>query len=136
MAALTVSGNRKTVDRRDGFTLIELLVVLSIIATLLMIAVPRYFHSLDRSKEAVLREDLATMRDALDKHYSDLSRYPDTLDELVEKHYLRKIPEDPETKSSETWVTTLSEDEAAPGIRDVHSGSPNAAPDGTPFAEW
>ena len=134
MAVFIVIGS--TGLRRTGFTLIELLVVLSIIATLLMIAVPRYFHSLDRSKEAVLREDLATMRDALDKHYSDLSRYPDTLDELVEKHYLRKIPEDPETKSAETWVATMSEDEAAPGIRDVHSGSPNAAPDGTAFADW
>lgn len=110
--------------------------MLSIIATLLMIAVPRYFHSLDRSKEAVLQEDLATLRDALDKHYADLARYPDTLEELVERHYLRKIPEDPETKASDTWVTIMSEDEEVPGIRDVHSGSPANARDGTPYASW
>jgi len=119
-----------------GFTLIELLVVMSIIATLLLIAVPRYFHSVERSKEVVLRQDLSVMRDALDKHFADLARYPDTLAELVERHYLRSIPVDPETKTNESWVVVMSDDEDAPGIRDVHSGSQDMASDGTQFATW
>jgi general secretion pathway protein G len=123
-------------DRRRGFTLIELLVVMSIIATLLMIAVPRYFHSLERSKEAVLRQDLAVMRDAIDKHYTDLARYPDTLTELVERHYLRSVPTDPETKSNETWILILSEDADVTGARDVRSGAQGTASDGTQFGSW
>jgi general secretion pathway protein G len=122
--------------KRRAFTLIELLVVMSIIATLLLIAVPRYFHSVEHSKEVVLRQDLSVMRDAIDKHFADLARYPDVLTELVDRHYLRSIPVDPETKTSDSWVTILSEDENAPGIRDVHSGSQATASDGTPFATW
>jgi general secretion pathway protein G len=109
---------------------------MSIIATLLLIAVPRYFHSVEHSKEVVLRQDLSVMRDAIDKHFADLARYPDVLTELVDRHYLRSIPVDPETKTSDSWVTILSEDENAPGIRDVHSGSQATASDGTPFATW
>jgi prepilin-type N-terminal cleavage/methylation domain-containing protein len=121
---------------RRGFTLIELLVVMSIIATLLMIAVPRYFHSLERSKEAVLRQDLAVMRDAIDKFYGDQARYPETLAELADRHYLRSVPTDPETKSNETWVLIQSEDAEAPGTRDVRSGAQGTAADGTPFETW
>ena len=119
-----------------GFTLIELLVVLSIIASLLMIAVPRYFHSLERSREAVLRQDLAVMRDALDKYFADLAHYPETLAELAERHYLRRIPVDPETKSNETWVAVQSEDAEVPGVRDVRSGASGTAIDGTQFTSW
>ena len=125
-----------TGSRVRGFTLIELLVVLSIIAVLLLIAVPRYFRSLDRSKEAVLRQDLAVMRDAIDKYYADLAHYPEALTDLVEHHYLRKIPPDPETKSAETWVAVASEDTESPGVRDVHSGATGLGSDGTAFAEW
>lgn len=121
--------------RRGGFTLIELLVVMAIIATLLMIAMPRYFLSLQRAKEATLRQDLAVMRDALDKYAGDTGRYPDTLADLVEKRYLRAIPEDPVAKSRESWVPTPSDDPARPGIRDVHSGAEGAAADGTAYAE-
>lgn len=120
---------------RGGFTLIELLVVMAIIATLLMIAMPRYFLSLQRAKEATLRQDLAVMRDALDKYAGDTGRYPDTLADLVEKRYLRAIPEDPIAKSRESWVPTPSDDPARPGIRDVHSGAEGAATDGTAYAE-
>ena len=122
--------------RQQAFTLIELLVVLSIIATLLLIAVPRYFHSLERSKETVLRQDLAVMRDAIDKHFADQAHYPGTLAELVEHRYLRSIPLDPETKSRETWVAVESEDSEVPGVRDVRSGATGAASDGTEFASW
>jgi general secretion pathway protein G len=134
MAPRIATGNGTAMSR--GFTLIELLVVMSIIAILLLIAVPRYFHSLDRSKEAVLRQDLSIMRDAIDMHYADLARYPDALAELVDRHYLRSIPQDPETRSSETWVAVLSEDSETPGVRDVRSGSTGTSGDGTQFASW
>lgn len=120
----------------EGFTLIELLVVISIIATLLTIAVPRYFQSLERSKETVLRQDLSVLRDAIDKHKADLGQYPDTLAVLVEKGYIRAIPEDPITKSSETWVLAPSEDPESAGVRDVHSGAEGASASGVPFEEF
>jgi general secretion pathway protein G len=122
--------------RRSGFTLIELLVVMSIIATLLMIAVPRYFRSLEKSKEAVLRQDLAVMRDAIDKFYGDLAHYPETLAELVDKHYMRSVPVDPETKSADTWILVPSEDPDAAGTRDVKSGAQGNGADGTPYVNW
>jgi len=119
-----------------GFTLIELLVVISIIATLLTIAMPRYFQSLERSKETVLREDLAVMRDAIDKYKADLGVYPETLLVLAEKGYIRKVPQDPFTKSAETWVLEQSDDPESAGIRDVRSGAEGAGISGTPFEEF
>jgi general secretion pathway protein G len=119
-----------------GFTLIELLIVMAIIGTLLTIAVPRYFHTLQRARETVLHHDLAILREAIDKYYADLGQYPDTLPALAEKHYLRALPVDPFTKLADSWTTVLSEDPAHPGIRDVHSGAAELAADGTPFASW
>jgi general secretion pathway protein G len=119
-----------------GFTLIELLIVMAIIGTLLTIAVPRYFHTLQRARETVLRHDLAILREAIDKYYADLGKYPDTLPALAEKHYLRSLPVDPITKLADSWTTVPSEDPDHPGIRDVHSGAADAATDGTPFASW
>ena len=119
-----------------AFTLIELLVVLAIIATLLTLALPRYFNSVERSKEAVLRENLATMRDALDKYYADKGKYPDALSKLVEEKYLRSIPKDPLTESAETWGTTPPEDPKAGGVFDVHSGAAGQARDATAYSEW
>jgi general secretion pathway protein G len=118
-----------------GFTLVELLVVMAIIATLLSIVAPKYFHSLDRSKETVLRQDLNIMRDAIDKFNSDTGKYPDDLPELVEKRYLRAIPVDPLTESAETWVAVPAPN-AAGGIYDVHSGSSEQAKDGTFYGSW
>ena len=128
--------NRRDFRRSRGFTLIELLVVMAIIATLLAIAVPRYFLSLERAKEATLRQDLAVMRDAIDKYAGDTGRFPDTLQELVDKRYLRALPEDPITRSRETWTTTNSGDGDTPGINDVHSGAEGNATDGRPFVEF
>ena len=122
--------------RRAGFTLIELLVVMAIIATLLAIAVPRYFLSLERAKEATLRQDLAVMREAIDKFAGDTGRFPDTLAELVDKRYLRALPADPITQSVDTWTTTASGDGDMPGITDVHSGAEGNATDGRPFVEF
>jgi general secretion pathway protein G len=122
--------------RSLGFTLIELLIVMAIIGTLLTIAVPRYFHTLQRARETVLRHDLAILREAIDKYYADLGKYPDTLPALAEKRYLRALPVDPFTKLTDSWTTVLSEDPDHPGIRDVHSGAAEVALDGTPFASW
>jgi general secretion pathway protein G len=122
--------------RRDGFTLIELLVVMSIIGMLLTIAVPRYFHSLQRAKETILKQDLVVMREAIDKHYADFGQYPDALPVLVDKHYIRALPADPFTRAADSWVVVDSEDPDHPGVRDIHSGSPETATDGTPFVNW
>jgi general secretion pathway protein G len=122
--------------RRDGFTLIELLVVMSIIGMLLTIAVPRYFHSVQRAKETILKQDLLVMREAIDKYYADLGQYPDALATLVDKRYIRALPADPFTRSATSWLLVDSDDPEHPGVRDIHSGSADAAVDGTPFASW
>ena len=93
-----------TFVRKRGFTLIELLVVMAIIAVLLTIAAPRYFEHLDRSKEATLKQTLAVTRDAIDKFRGDRGAWPQSLQDLVDKQYLRKLPFDPVTDSSETWI--------------------------------
>ena len=127
-----MSGER----RAGGFTLIELLVVMTIIGVLLTIAVPRYFRTVERSKETVLRRDLSVLRDSIDRYFGDLGQYPDALQVLVDRHYIRSVPVDPFTKSSDTWVVTASEDPDHPGVRDIHSGSPKSASDGSPFVSW
>ena len=131
-----MTGNFHAPARRKGFTLIELLVVISIIAMLLTIAVPRYFKSLEQSKETVLRQDLTVLRDAIDKHKADVGQYPESLVALVEQGYIRKIPEDPFTKSSETWIPAQSDDPESAGVRDVHSGAEGAGISGLPFDEF
>lgn len=136
MESSTVTGKSHASARRTGFTLIELLVVISIIAMLLTIAVPRYFKSLEQSKETVLRQDLTVLRDAIDKHKADLGQYPESLAALVDQGYIRKIPEDPFTKSSETWVLAQSDDPESTGLRDVHSGAEGAGISGVPFGEF
>jgi general secretion pathway protein G len=119
-----------------GFTLIELLIVMAIIGTLLSIAVPRYFRTLERARETVLKQDLSILREAIDKHYADLNEYPDTLLVLVEKRYVRSVPIDPFTKLADTWTLIPSDDPDHAGIRDIHSGAAETAADGTPVASW
>ena len=119
-----------------GFTLIELLVVMAIIALLLSIATPRYFNSVEKTKEAVLRQDLSTMRDAIDKYYGDTGSYPDNLNDLVSKKYLRKLPVDPVTDSANTWVVVPPSDADKGGVYDLHSGAPGNGRDGTPYSGW
>ena len=121
---------------RGGFTLIELLVVMTIIGVLLTIAVPRYYKTVERSKETVLRHDLSVLRDSIDRYFGDLGQYPDALAALVDKHYIRNVPVDPFTKSPDTWLLVASEDPDHPGVRDVHSGSPDTASNGSPFVSW
>ena len=122
--------------RTHGFTLIELLVVMAIIATLLTIAVPRYFRSVEKSREAVLRQDMTSMRDAIDKYYGDSGKYPAALDDLAVKKYLRAIPVDPMTDSAATWLVIPPDDPEKGGVYDVHSGAPGKGLDGTFYASW
>jgi general secretion pathway protein G len=119
-----------------GFTLIELLVVMAIIGTLLSLAVPRYFRTLERARETVLKHDLAVLREAIDKHYADLNEYPESLTVLVEKRYVREMPIDPFTRLADTWTLISSDDPDHSGIRDIHSGAAETASDGTPVASW
>lgn len=122
---------------KRGFTLIEMLVVLAILAMLLTLVSPRFMHMLQRAKETTLRHDLVTMRDAIDKFYNDKNRYPETLDELVERQYLKAVPPDPITERADTWVITLPPNIDEQGsVFDVHSGSALLAEDGTPYAVW
>lgn len=123
--------------RFRGFTLVELMVVMAIIATLLTLALPRYFNSVDRSREAVLRQDLHIMRDAIDKFMADRGRYPATLEELAERRYLRKVPPDPITDSVTTWIVVAPPGSESPeGVYDVRSGAPGNSLDGEAYESW
>jgi general secretion pathway protein G len=122
--------------RRLGFTLIELLVVFAIIATLLTLALPRYFSSVDKSKEAVLKENLNQMRDAVSRYYADKGKYPESLETLVTDKYLRRVPLDPITDSAATWQIVRPEDPQKGGVYDVRSGAPGKSIDGSEFAQW
>lgn len=117
-----------------GFTLIELLVVLAIVALLLSIATPRYFNSVQRSREAVLMDNLKTLRSTLDKFYADTGRYPDSLEQLVSQHYLRAVPVDPITERNDSWLLVPPETDDGRGIYDIHSGAPGSTHDGRPYA--
>ncbi len=122
--------------RGRGFTLIELLIVLAIVATLLAVVAPKYFHSVDKANEVALRTDLRILRDAVDKYYADKGQYPPELKSLAEARYVRAIPIDPITGSVDTWRVTPHPDGITQGIYDVHSGAEGFSADGSPFAEW
>lgn len=126
----------RTRQRPAAFTLVELLVVMAIIATLLSLAAPRYFTGVDRSKEAVLRENLRVMRSSIDQYHADHDRYPDALETLAATRYMRSVPVDPMTESASTWIT-VPPPSAAPGaVYDVRSGAAGKALDGTPYSAW
>lgn len=137
MASPTANGEvSMKIFRDSGFTLIELLVVMAIISLLLTLAVPRYFNSVEKSKEAVLRDNLSIMRSSLDKFYGDAGKYPESLEELVTMKYLRHIPRDPITESTTTWVTIPPDDPDMGQVYDIKSGAPGNGRDGSPYAEW
>jgi general secretion pathway protein G len=119
-----------------GFTLIELVIVMAIVALLVSIAGPRYFASLQKSKETALRQTLSVTRDALDKFYGDTGKYPDSLESLIAKRYLRTMPVDPITESNATWTLVPPDDPEKGGVYDVHSGAGGAGLDGKPYREW
>jgi len=126
----------RTRVRLPGFTLIELLVVMSIIAMLLALAAPRYFNSVDKSKEAMLKQTLVITREALDKYYGDNGRYPDDLETLVSRKYLRKLPFDPVTGSSSTWIVVPPDSPEKGAVFDVRSGAEGESRQGAPFKDW
>ena len=124
-----------------GFTLIELLVVLSLIALLAAMAMVQYRNAIRRSEESVLKTNLFRMRDAIDQYYADKGKYPASLDSLVSDGYMRVIPDDPITKSRDTWQTVPAEPDPSspssdPGVYDVKSGAPGTALDGSNYADW
>lgn len=119
-----------------GFTLIELLTVLVIVALLLSIVAPRYLQQTDHAKEAVLRENLQTLRITLDKYYADRGHYPEALTDLVQQHYLRQLPVDPITDQAESWQLLTKEENGKVGIHDVKSGASGDGLDGTPYNSW
>jgi type II secretion system protein G len=123
-------------ERAPGFTLIELIVVMMIVALLVAIAAPRYFGSLQKSKETALQQTLAVTRDALDKFYGDNGKYPDSLDTLITKRYLRSLPVDPITGSRSSWIVVAPEDPAKGAVHDIHSGAAGVGQDGKPFRDW
>jgi general secretion pathway protein G len=123
-------------SRRAGFTLIELMVVMAVLALLLTLAVPRYFHSVERSREAVLRENLNVMREAIDKYHADTGRYPAELRELVERKYLRRVPVDPLTDRDDTWIVVAPPTEVEGSVYDVRSGAEGRGADGTAYLDW
>ncbi|MBV7548161.1 type II secretion system GspH family protein [Pseudomonas sp. PDM26] len=122
--------------RPKGFTLIELMVVMAIIATLMTIALPRYFNSLEASKETTLHQSLSTMREALDHYYGDTGHYPDSIEQLVELRYLRSQPLDPISERKDTWVIVAPPDGVAGGVADIKSGASGRARDGSLYSEW
>jgi len=109
---------------------------MSVIALLLTLALPRYFGSIDKSKEAVLKEDLYQLRDAIGKYYGDKGKYPESIEALAAEKYLRKVPVDPITESATTWVIVAPEDPQKGSVYDVKSGAQGKASDGTAYAEW
>ena len=127
---------RRKSAANPGFTLIELLAVFAIIAILLTLAVPRYFSSVDKAKEVVLKENLSQVRDAIGKYYGDKGKYPESLDALATEKYLRKVPTDPITESAATWVVVPPDDLQKGGVYDVKSGAQGTALDGSAYGEW
>jgi general secretion pathway protein G len=127
--------------RSAGFTLVELMIVMAIIMILAAVAVPAYQAAIREAREAVLREDLHVMRNAIDSYTADKQKAPQSLDDLVQEGYLKVIPEDPMTHNKDTWVTDTgtdlhSTDQTDPGIDNVHSGSQEQGSDGQPYSTW
>lgn len=122
--------------RVRGFTLIELVVVLAIVALLLALATPRYFHRVDLSKETILKANLAATREVIDKFYGDNGKYPESLETLVEKKYLRGLPVDPITESATSWIIVPPDDSEKGGVFDLHSAAQGNGSDGTAYATW
>jgi len=134
MAPNTRTGNR-------GFTLVELLIVISLISILAAMGLVQYRNSVVAAKESTLKTDLFRLRDAIDQYYADKGKYPSSLDSLVSDGYMRRIPEDPFTKTADSWTTVPAEPDpnnpsAEPGVYDVKSGAQGTALDGSSYTDW
>jgi len=121
--------------KNKGFTFVEVMVVLAMVALLLTIALPRYFSGLERAKEAILHQDLRTMRTAIDQYYADKGNYPSSLDSLVEQKYLRSIPVDPITEKANSWIIIPLADYSV-GVYDIKSGAEGQSLDGSSYTDW
>ena len=133
MMCLTGIGEMRT--QRNGFSLIELMVVMTIIAVLVSIALPRYQGSVENAKLVALKSNLHVLRRSIDRYHDDKARFPESLQTLVDEHYLRDVPVDPITESAQTWVAVEEVDGGDIGVVDVHSGATGADPRGTVYAE-
>ena len=144
MAPLIPNGEaqRRSLSRRRlGFTLIELMIVMAIIAILISIAIPVYNRAITRARESVLKNNLFTMRTVIDEYTYDKGKAPQNIQDLVSEGYLRQIPVDPMTGSSDSWKVIMEDaltavNQTEPGIFDVRSGSDKTSLEGTPYAEW
>ena len=131
----------RAASRARGFTLVELLIVISLISILAAMGLVQYRNSVVSAKEATLKQDLFRMRDAIDQYYADKGKYPSALDSLVSDGYMRRIPEDPFTKTADSWTTVPAEPDpnnpsAEPGVYDVKSGAQGTALDGSSYTDW
>jgi general secretion pathway protein G len=136
-----LAGGWRFASRAEGFTLVELLIVISLISILAAMGLVQYRNSVVSAREATLKTDLFRMRDAIDQYYADKGKYPSSLDALVSDGYMRRIPEDPITKSADTWQTVPAEPDptnpsAEPGVYDVKSGAQGTALDGSNYSDW
>ena len=126
---------------RFGFTLIELMIVMAIIAVLMSVAIPIYSRSIQRSKESVLKNNMFTLRTVIDEYTYDKQKAPKTLEDLVSDGYLRQVPIDPMTGSSDSWKIIMEDgtntvNQTEPGIFDIRSGSDKTSLEGTPYSDW
>jgi general secretion pathway protein G len=131
--------NRRKQDA--GFTLIELMIVMAIIGVLAVVAIPSFVGAIKQAREAVLKEDLHVLREAIDSYTMDKQKAPQSLDDLVQEGYLKEVPQDPLTRAKDSWVTDTSDamhslDQTEPGIDDIHSGSQELGSDGQPYSSW
>jgi general secretion pathway protein G len=132
---------RNTRTGNSGFTLVELLIVISLISILAAMGLVQYRNSVVSAKEATLKQDLFRMRDAIDQYYADKGKYPGSLDALVSDGYMRRLPEDPFTKTADSWTTVPAEPDpnnpsAEPGVYDVKSGAQGTSLDGASYSDW
>lgn len=136
MGRATVTGKILGSQRGAGFSLVELLLVLFVVALLASLVAPLVTGSIQRARESTLKEDLHILRKAIDDYYADTGRYPESLKQLAEKRYIRKIPVDPMTEQSNTWVEVRGEGQNAAGVVDVRSASEEKSADGVAYRDW